>query len=190
MPFRFRNLDIPEVVLIEPQAFHDERGSFMEFYRRSEFLAAGIPDIFVQDNHSRSLRGVLRGLHYQKKPKAQAKLIMVLKGEVFDVAVDIRKGSPYFGRWVGIMLSEQKKQVIYIPAGFAHGFCVLSDEAQLVYKASHEFDPDLDRGIIWNDCSIGISWPIESPIVSLKDSKLPPLKEADNNLVYQEGIFG
>ena len=190
MRFRFRNLDIPDVVLIEPQAFHDERGSFMEFYRGSEFLAAGISDIFVQDNHSRSLRGVLRGLHYQKKPKAQAKLIMVLKGEVFDVAVDIRKGSPYYGRWVGVMLSEQKKQMIYIPAGFAHGFCVLSEEAQLVYKATHEYDLELDRGIIWDDSGIGITWPIESPIVSLKDSKLPPLKEADNDFVYEGGISG
>ena len=162
----------------------------MEFYRSSEFLAGGILDIFVQDNHSRSLRGVLRGLHYQKKPKAQAKLIMVLKGEVFDVAVDIRKGSPYYGRWIGVMLSARKKQMIYIPAGFAHGFCVLSEEAQLVYKATNEYAPELDRGIIWNDSSIGVSWPIESPIVSLKDSKLPTLREADNDFVYEGGISG
>lgn len=187
MPFRFRAMDIPDIIFIEPQVFQDSRGLFMEFYRRSEFLAGGIPDTFVQDNHSGSLQGVLRGLHYQKNPKAQAKLIMVLKGEVFDVAVDIRKGSPYYGRWIGVMLSERKKQMIYIPAGFAHGFCVLSEEAQLVYKVTNEYDLELDRGIIWNDSSIGVSWPIESPIVSLKDSKLPTLREADNDFVYEGG---
>lgn len=185
MLFRFLAMDIPGVILIEPQVFQDNRGLFMEFYRRSEFLAGGIPDTFIQDNHSRSFRGVLRGLHYQKNPKAQGKLVMVLKGEVFDVAVDIRKGSPHYGRWVGAMLSERKEQMIYIPAGFAHGFCALSEEVHVVYKATEEYDPELDRGIIWNDSTIGVSWPIKAPIVSPKDSQLPILREADNDFVYK-----
>jgi dTDP-4-dehydrorhamnose 3,5-epimerase len=170
--------------------FEDHRGSFLEFYRRSEFLAGGIADVFVQDNYSRSLLGVLRGLHYQKNPKAQAKLIMALRGEVFDVAVDIRKGSPYYGRWIGVILSEERKQMIYIPAGFAHGFCVLSKEAELVYKATNEYDPQLDRGMIWNDSTIGVDWPIQSPIVSKKDSRLPSLQEADNDFIYERGVSG
>ncbi len=185
MRFKFLTTDILGVILIEPQVFRDNRGIFMEFYRRSEFSARGIHDTFIQDNHSHSLRGVIRGLHYQKNPKAQAKLIMALRGEVFDVAVDIRKGSPTYGKWVGVVLSEGKKQMIYIPAGFAHGFCVLSEEAQVVYKATQEYDPELDRGIIWNDSDIGINWPVELPIVSPRDSQLPCLRESDNNFIYQ-----
>jgi len=189
MRFQFMPTDIQGVTLIEPQVFRDNRGIFMEFYRRSEFLASGIHDTFVQDNHSHSLRGVIRGLHYQKNPKAQAKLIMALRGEVFDVAVDIRKGSPTYGNWFGVVLSETKKQMIYIPTGFAHGFCVLSKEAHLVYKTTQEYDPDLDRGIIWNDSDIGIDWPVESPVVSPKDSQLPRLGECDNNFTYSRGGF-
>lgn len=185
MSFRFRAMDIPGVVLIEPQVFQDSRGLFMEFYRRSEFVAGGIPDTFVQDNYSRSVRGALRGLHYQKNPKAQGKLVMVLKGDIFDVAVDIRKGSPTYGKWVGAVFSHQKKQMLYIPVGFAHGFTVLSDEADVVYKVTEEYAPELDRGIIWNDPRIGIHWPIEEPTISPKDAHLPTLEKADKDFIYE-----
>jgi dTDP-4-dehydrorhamnose 3,5-epimerase len=135
----------------------------------------------VQDNLSHSRHGVVRGLHYQNHPKAQGKLVTVLKGEIFDVAVDIRKGSPTYGRWVGITLSADSYRMLYIPVGFAHGFCVMSDEAMLSYKATEEYAPDLERGIAWNDPDIGIRWPIESPILSARDAQLPLLNEADNS---------
>jgi len=179
MPFRFQRLAIPDVILIEPKAHRDPRGFFVETYKQSEFFENGITEKFIQDNWSHSSRGTLRGLHFQKPPQAQAKLVMVLKGEVFDVAVDIRKNSPTFGQWVGLTLSDKKAQMLYIPVGFAHGFCVLSDEADFIYKVSDEYSPELDRGIRWNDPDIGIDWPVSSPLLSEKDMLLPLLKDAD-----------
>jgi dTDP-4-dehydrorhamnose 3,5-epimerase len=147
MPFRFRPLEIPDVILIEARGFPDARGFFTETYKRSEFRANGIADEFVQDNWSRSVKGVLRGLHYQAPPKAQAKLVIVTRGEIFDVAVDLRKGSPTYRRWVGVTLSADERSLLYLPAGFAHGFLTLSEEADVLYKVSAEYAPDLDRGI-------------------------------------------
>ena len=179
MPFRFQRLEIPDVILITPKVHSDPRGFFVETYKKSEFFENDITEEFVQDNWSHSSRGTLRGLHFQQQPKAQAKLVMVLKGEVFDVAVDIRKNSPTYGQWVGEILSEKKAQMLYIPVGFAHGFCVLSDEADFVYKVSEEYSLELDSGIFWNDPDIGIDWPIKNPLLSEKDMALPLLKDAD-----------
>jgi len=186
MSFKFQRLGISDVILIEPEVFSDERGFFMETYKYSEFSAFGVKEYFLQDNHSRSVKGVLRGLHYQNPPKAQGKLVRVVLGEVFDVAVDIRKGSPTYGKWVGTILSSENKKMLYIPPGFAHGFCVLSDVAEVLYKVTEEYAPECEAGIIWNDPEIGIQWPIKSPILSPKDARWPPLKEADNQFVYQK----
>jgi|FaiFalDrversion3_1042247.scaffolds.fasta_scaffold03478_2 dTDP-4-dehydrorhamnose 3,5-epimerase len=187
MPFVFLPLEIPDVILIRARAFPDPRGFFLEAYRRSEFERHGIPVTFVQDNFSRSVRqGVLRGLHYQKAPKAQGKLVMVLRGEIYDVAVDIRRGSPTYGRWVAVTLSERDHTMLYVPPGFAHGFCVLSDGADVLYKCTEEYDPALDRGIRWDDPDLGIPWPAEDPLLSEKDRAWPPLREADHNFVYGE----
>ena len=184
MGFRFYRLEIPDVVLIEAQTFDDHRGFFLETYKRSEFAANGITEVFVQDNYSHSTRGVLRGLHYQKHPKAQGKLVVVLKGEIFDVAVDIRKGSPTYGKWVGVALSAENSHMVYIPVGFVHGFCALSDETEVIYKVTAEYTPELECGTIWNDPEIGIQWPIGEPILSCKDARLPLLKNANHNFMY------
>ena len=178
MPFKFQRLEIPDVILVEPEVFSDERGFFMETYKYSEFCAFGIKEHFLQDNHSRSVKRVLRGLHYQNPPKAQGKLVRVVVGEIFDVGVDIRRGSPTYGKWVGEILSAENKRMLYIPPGFAHGFCVLSDVAEVLYKTTAEYAPECEAGIIWNDPEIGIRWPIEHPILSAKDAALPPLREA------------
>ncbi len=184
MPFQFRRLEIEDLILIEPRVFKDERGYFLETYKQSDFKKFGIDVNFVQGNHSHSSRGVLRGLHYQKQPKAQAKLINVFRGEIFDVAVDIRKGSPTYGKWAGAILSSNNGHLLFIPPGFAHGFCVLSAEADIFYQVSAEYAPDCDRGIIWNDPEIGIRWEIDQPILSPKDVALPLLKDADNNFTF------
>lgn len=186
MPFDFHPLEIPEVILIEAHPFGDARGFFMETYKRSEFAANGIPGPFVQANRSHSVQGVLRGLHYQKHPRAQDKLVMVSHGCIFDVAVDIRLGSPTYGRWVGEELSAGSGRMLYVPVGFAHGFCVLSDEADVTYLVTNEFARDLDRGILWNDPEIGIEWPVARPILSARDAGLPPLREADNNFRFEK----
>lgn len=186
MSFRFQRLEIPAVVLIEAQPSKDDRGFFVETYKRSDFSANGILGVFVQDNCSHSVRGTLRGLHYQKHPKAQAKLMMAVKGEIFDVAVDIRQGSPSYGQWVAVVLAAQRFQMLYIPAGFAHGYCVMSEEADVVYKVTNEYAPELDRGILWNDPTIGIQWPVSEPILSAKDARLPLLREAESKFVWQE----
>ena len=178
MSFQFQRLEIPGVVLIEGQRFEDDRGFFLETYQMSEFSANGIPPAFVQDNYSHSVRGVLRGLHYQKHPKAQGKLVMVLKGQIFDVAVDIRERASTYGKWVGVVLSADNLRMLYIPPGFAHGFYVQSEEADVIYKVTEEYAPELDRGIIWNDPDIGVQWPITEPILSPKDARLPFLKQA------------
>lgn len=183
MAFEFVRLEIPEVILIKPKIFADERGFFMEFYKQSEFTEAGINLTFVQDNHSRSRKGVLRGLHYQLHPKAQGKLVRCMRGKIWDVAVDIRRGSPTYAKWVSVELSEDNKYMLWIPPGFAHGFIALED-SDMMYKCTAEYDPNLDRGIIWNDPTIGIKWPLNEPILSGKDSRLPTLNEAENNFTY------
>ena len=184
MPFSFKRLSIPDIILVEPQSFPDERGFFLESFKESEFVSKGIKTRFVQDNFSHSVKGVLRGLHYQKNPEAQAKLVIVLKGEVFDVAVDIRKNSSTYGKWVAEILSENNHNLLYIPEGFAHGFCVLSESADVLYKVNQEYSLEDERGIIWNDPKINITWPIKKPLLQEKDSKLPVLKNIDNNFVY------
>lgn len=187
MPFNFRRLEIPDVVLVEPKVFGDERGFFMETYKRSEFKENGIAYDFVQDNHSKSQKGVLRGLHYQLYPKAQGKLVRCVRGRIWDVAVDIRKGSPWYGKWVAVELSEDNKLMLWVPPGFAHGFVALEDDTEVIYKVTEEYDPKLDKGIVWNDPDLRIDWPIKDPILSEKDSKLPTLRESENNFSYNKG---
>jgi len=184
MPFTFTRLEIPEVLLVEAKTFGDARGFFIETYKRSDFVTQGISHPFVQDNYSHSIRGVLRGLHYQKEPAAQGKLVAVVRGEIVDVAVDIRHGSPTYGRWVSVILSDTNHQMLYVPVGFAHGFCVLSAEADVVYKATAEYAPELERGIRWDDPALGIRWPVHDPILSPNDTRLPPLQQADHYFVY------
>jgi len=177
MPFEFKRLEIPDVILIKPKVFEDERGFFMETYKKPDFEEAGIKREFVQDNHSKSKYGVLRGLHFQKDPYAQAKIVRCIRGVIYDVAVDLRKNFPTFGKYIGVILSEFNKYQLYIPRGFAHGFVVLSDVAEVVYKVDNVYVPEYEGGLIWNDPDVNISWPIYNPIVSLKDQKLPTLKE-------------
>jgi len=184
MPFTFQPLAIPDLILIEARHSQDARGFFLETYKRSAFAAHGIDVSFVQDNYSRSVRGVLRGLHFQKPPRAQGKLVQVIRGEVLDVAVDIRRGSPTYGQWAGLRLSGDRFQLLYIPVGFAHGFCVLSDEADFVYKVTAEYAPELEAGILWNDPEIGIEWPVADPIVSPRDAALPRLREAGDVFTF------
>jgi dTDP-4-dehydrorhamnose 3,5-epimerase len=183
MPFIFTTFEIPGVILIQAKKFGDDRGFFMETYKHSDFAKAGIREHFVQDNLSRSVRGVLRGLHYQKNPHAQGKLVSCLQGRIYDVAVDIRKGSATYGRWAGAELSGDNNLMLYVPAGFAHGFLVLSETAEVLYKCTEEYAPENDRGIQWNDPDIDIHWPITDPILSEKDKTLSLLKNADNNFV-------
>lgn len=179
MPFAFKKLDIPEVVSVQPEVFTDERGSFAEVFKASEFAKHGITKLFVQFNHSVSKQNVLRGLHYQLEPAGQGKLVRVVVGSIFDVVVDIRTGSKYFGRWVSADLSAEKGNMLYVPKGFAHGFCVLSEVAHVLYYATAEYAPDKERGIVWNDLDLAIDWPTDSPILSDKDKEYPALKEAD-----------
>lgn len=168
---------LPGVLLIEPRVFSDERGSFMETYNLADFRAAGIDATFVQDNHSRSRRGVLRGLHYQE-PHGQGKLVRCVRGTLFDVAVDVRVGSPHFGKWFGMEISEDNRQMLWIPAGFAHGFCALTEIADLNYKCTELYDAQSDRSVAWDDPDIGIQWPIRNPLLSNKDAIAPRLKDA------------
>ena len=165
-------LKIPDVILIEPKIFGDERGYFFESFNQTAFnQAIGYEVQFVQDNHSKSQKGVLRGLHYQLPPKAQGKLVRVIQGEVFDVAVDIRKDSPTFREWVGEILSAENKKQLWIPEGFAHGFVTLSDTAEFLYKTTDYYAPEYERCILWSHQEIGIEWPISHPILSEKDSQ-------------------
>ena len=178
MPFEFERLRIEGVILVKPKVFGDNRGFFMESYKKSEFTAGGINTEFRQDNHSKSSKGVLRGLHYQAPPFEQAKLVRCTRGKIYDVAVDIRKNSKTFGEYIRVELSEENKHMLYIPEGFAHGFVVLSDEAELLYKTSNEYAPSADRGIRWNDEDLNIDWGIDfEPVLSEKDKKQPLLKE-------------
>jgi dTDP-4-dehydrorhamnose 3,5-epimerase len=180
MNFTFEPLDIPDVVLVRPRRHSDERGFFQESYRLSAFASAGIDALFVQDNVARSTRGVLRGLHYQLPPAAQGKLVSAMRGRIFDVAVDLRVGAPSFGHWVGTTLDADAGESLWIPPGFAHGYLVLSDVADVHYKVTEEYRPDLDRGVLWNDPAIGVEWPVAAPIVSAKDREQPPLASCDN----------
>ena len=171
---------LPEVLLLEPKVFGDERGFFFESWNQRAFNAAAGGEIeFVQDNHSRSRQGILRGLHFQRPPHAQGKLVRVVAGSVFDVAVDIRRESPTYGRWVGYELSATNHRQLWIPPGFAHGFLVLSATAEILYKCTREYDPAAEAGIIWNDPALGIPWPVVDPVLSEKDKANPPLKDAD-----------
>ncbi|MBU1180029.1 dTDP-4-dehydrorhamnose 3,5-epimerase [Patescibacteria group bacterium] len=174
MPFSFKKLKIPDVLLIKPNAVKDNRGFFMETWKDSEFRKAGIPS-FVQENHSFSVKNVLRGLHYQTAPKGQGKLVRCIRGEIFDIAVDIRENSPTRYSWVSAVLSEKNHHEFYIPEGFAHGFCVMSNTTEVVYKCTSEYSPENEQGILWNDPVIGILWPISSPILSEKDKQYKSL---------------
>jgi len=179
MPFTFTKTLIEGLVIIEPRAFPDERGFFMESYKRSDFEKAGIIGPFVQDNHSRSKKGVLRGLHFQRPPYAQGKLVRVSRGRAWDVAVDLRGGSPTFGTYFALELSESNRLMFWIPAGFAHGFLALDDDTELQYKCTAEYHAVSDGGLRWNDPDIAIAWPDigMAPIVSAKDAALPLLRE-------------
>ena len=188
MPFEFKRLEIPDVILITPKVFGDDRGFFMETFKRSEFEKYGINLDFVQDNHSKSKKGVIRGLHYQLNPKAQGKLVRVTRGVLIDVVVDIRKGSPYYGKWLSVELTEENKQMLWVPPGFAHGICTLEDQTELLYKATGEYSPKDERGILWNDPDIGVEWPISDPELLERDARQPLLKDAENNFVYKEQI--
>lgn len=168
---------LPGVLLVEPRAFGDARGFFFESFHAERYAKAGIVGPFVQDNVSRSAKGILRGLHLQE-PRGQGKLVYVTRGAVFDVAVDVRRGSPHFGKWFGTELSDENHRQLWIPAGFAHGFCVTTDVADFAYKCTDFYAPEHEQSILWNDPAIGIVWPIAEPLLSGKDAKAPPLKDA------------
>lgn len=176
-----QKLEIPEVVLFTPKLFGDDRGFFYESFNARVFSdVTGLQPDFVQDNHSRSVKGVLRGLHYQLSPHAQGKLVRVIQGEVFDVAVDIRRSSPTFGKWVGAVLSAENRNQLWIPTGFAHGFITLSDTAEFLYKTTGFYSTQSERCIAWNDPAIGVEWPMDcTPLLSDKDQKGKALREAD-----------
>ncbi len=182
---KFTPLEIPDVILIEPKVSEDARGFFIEYYREDLFIQHGIRTKFVQDNHSRSFKGVVRGLHYQIEPKAQAKFMRVVRGSVFDVCVDIRPGSKTFGKSVAIELSANNRKMLYIPEGFAHGFCVLEDGTEFFYKVSNFYSPEDERGILWNDPALGINWPkLDIPYqLSKKDQANPTFKEVFGKLL-------
>lgn len=172
---------IPDVIIIEPQVFGDSRGFFMETYREKDYKTVGITSNFVQDNHSGSIQNVLRGLHYQIK-QPQGKLVRAVRGEIFDVAVDMRRSSPTFGKWVGVILSEQNRLQLWVPVGFAHGYYVLSDWAEMIYKATDYYAPEWERTLLWNDPALGIVWPFngnDQPILSSKDSLGKLLEDAE-----------
>jgi dTDP-4-dehydrorhamnose 3,5-epimerase len=173
--------DLPGVIIIEPDVRHDGRGFFLETYHAERYREVGIDGPFVQDNHSRSVARTLRGLHLQLR-RPQGKLIHVIEGEIFDVAIDVRRGSQTFGRWVGVMLSAENFRQCYVPPGFAHGFCVMSPVAQVEYKCTDLYDPDSEIGIPWNDPAIGIAWPVADPLLSPRDSRHPSFASQQDRL--------
>lgn len=175
------SLALPDVFLIEPRLFRDDRGFFLETFHSARYAAAGIPGAFLQDNHSHSAPGTVRGLHYQLR-HPQAKIVRCVRGRIFDVAVDIRRSSATFRRWIGVELSEANHLQLFIPAGFAHGFCVPDVESDVEYKCTSYYDPADDRGVLWNDPSLGIAWPVHNPIVSQKDQSYAPLSLARDDL--------
>jgi dTDP-4-dehydrorhamnose 3,5-epimerase len=179
MPLRFTPLAIADVVLVTPQLFRDERGSFAEIFKHSEFEAAGLAVRWKQMNCSISRKNVLRGMHYQLEPNAQGKLVSIMQGRIFDAVIDIRRRSASFGQWASVELDAEKKQMLWVPPGFAHGFCALSDTAEVFYAVTAEYAPESERGIIWNDPAVGIDWPIKEPILSDKDARYPLLREAE-----------
>ncbi len=178
---------LPGVLIITPAVFRDARGFFFESYNQETWRSHGIDTVFVQDNHSKSVKGTLRGLHFQLPPAAQVKLVRVVRGVIWDVAVDIRVGSPTFGRWVGVELSAENFRQLYIPIGFAHGFCVLSDEAEVLYKTSAVYNRGLERGIAWNDPRLNIAWPVADPLLSERDRQAPALADylAERPFVFE-----
>lgn len=188
MPVRFEKTSLEGVLLCVPEVFLDARGFFLESYHAAKYMDGGVRSVFVQDNRSRSSRGVLRGLHYQLH-KPQSKLVSCIRGEIFDVAVDIRRGSPTFGQWTGAVLSEENNHQYFIPGGFAHGFCVLSETAEILYKCSEFYDPRDDRGVRWNDPDLKISWPAAEPVLSGKDAVQPFLKDAELPLFSGTGAI-
>jgi len=189
MPFKFETLSIPDIVLVEARAFPDERGFFMETFKDSDFRQAGLGRQFVQDNFSCSRKGTVRGLHYQLNPAAQGKLVACLQGEIYDVAVDIRRGSPTYGKWVSVVLNAENRRMLWVPEGFAHGFQALSEGTMVWYKVTSEYSPADERGIRWDDPALGIDWPLRGEaLLSPKDRVLPTLAElgeTDNNFVYE-----
>lgn len=186
MSFEFHELEIPGVFLVKTTRHGDDRGFFQESYRASAFRDAGLAGEFVQDNFARSRRGVLRGLHFQSPPQAQGKLVGVPMGSVFDVGVDLRVGSPAYGRWVGLELDEATGSLLFLPPGLAHGYCVLSEAAHVAYKVTAEYSPGLDGGIRWDDPELGIPWPTSTPILSAKDQTLPALKDFESPFNFSE----
>jgi dTDP-4-dehydrorhamnose 3,5-epimerase len=183
---KFVPTELPGVVIVEPDVFRDPRGFFLETWSAPKYAAGGIDAEWVQDNHSRSGRGTLRGLHAQV-PRAQAKLLRTIAGEIFDVAVDIRVGSPTFGKWVGVVLSADNFRQLYVPAGFAHGFCVLSDVAEVEYKCSEVYLPEDEITLLWNDPAIGVRWPVAEPLLSKRDAAARPLAEWTDRLPRYRG---
>jgi dTDP-4-dehydrorhamnose 3,5-epimerase len=176
-PFNVVALEIPDLLVLTPRRFEDERGFFCETYKRSDFEALGITETFVQDNHSRSAHNVLRGLHFQYAPKAQAKLVRCIVGEILDVVVDIRPQSPTFKQWASQVLSAENHKMLYVPAGFAHGFLTRSDWAEITYKTSEEYSPEHDAGLLWNDPQLNINWQLKGePQLSAKDKVMPTLQ--------------
>ncbi len=174
MTFAFTNIKSPEgIIVITPYVFNDERGFFMETYRSDEYGKVGIKEEFIQDNHSRSTKGVIRGLHFQVDPTEQSKLVRCIAGEIFDVVVDLRRKSDSFGKWFGIVLSEENKKMLYVPKGFAHGYSTLSEEAEVVYKVDDYYSREDERGVLYNDPVLAIDWKVTNPIVSSKDKALP-----------------
>ena len=186
MPFKFTKLEIPEVLIIEPTVLKDERGFFMEGFKYSEFQKNGISFNILQENLSHSKKNVLRGLHYQLKEAAQGKLICAVWGSLFDVAIDLRIGSPSYGKWVGVTLSRENRKMIWIPPGFAHGFLALEDDTEILYKTTGEYSQEKERGIIWNDPTIGIKWPFKNPLLSKRDRNLPTLDKAENDFHWEK----
>ncbi|MBI5142217.1 MAG: dTDP-4-dehydrorhamnose 3,5-epimerase [Nitrospirae bacterium] len=176
MRTEFIETALPGVLIVEPAVYRDSRGFFLEMWQQTRYVDGGIDAVFVQDNHSRSSYGVLRGLHYQLR-HPQGKLIYVVSGEIFDVAVDIRRGSPTFGKWVGVVLSGENKRQLYVPEGFAHGFCVMSETVDVMYKCTDYYSPKDECGVKWDDPSLGIKWPVDSPVLSGKDELNPLLSD-------------
>lgn len=186
MPFELLKPRTTEPLVFKTKKFVDERGYFFEAYQYSALNHLGLTDNFTQDNVSYSVKNVLRGMHFQMSPMAQSKLVTVLKGEIMDVVVDVRKGSPNYGKCIYNTLSEEDKKILYVPEGFAHGFIVKSEDAIVLYKTNREYSPKHDSGFVWNDPELNINWGVENPIVSEKDNMLPPFKEASNNFSYEE----
>ena len=176
MPFEFENLNIPGVFLIKPRIFRDDRGFFLETYKKEDLKKVGIDSEFVQDNYSRSEYAVLRGMHFQREPHAQAKIVQCVRGAIYDVAVDLRRDSPTFGKYASYILSEDNRYQLYVPRGYAHGFLVLSDIAEVMYKVDNPYSPECEGGLIWNDQDVNIPWPVEDPILAERDQSWPPLK--------------